>query len=157
MEENTILARVASAFVAFRDKEQTLFQVGISERSITHHLARYIEIEFEDQGFNVDCEYNKSRGRPKQFDPSSSPGAAGLHKEYKRCRRRRNTANSGEAVTVYPDIIVHRRQLSDISDNLIAIEIKKRRRMDKCDRCKLRAFTSGIAVDFRYQYGLFLG
>lgn len=100
-----------------------------NERSISHRLAIYIETHFPS--WNVDCEYNRSHDDPKRLNiPSRDTSSDDLH-----------------ARTVYPDIIVHRR---NTDDNLLVVEIKKTTSIedDGYDLGKLRAFKSELGYEF---------
>lgn len=41
---------------SFYEKERYLLENNANERSLTHKLAEYLNLEFQD--FDVDCEYN---------------------------------------------------------------------------------------------------
>lgn len=117
--------------------ESDLFSVDANERSITHKLAEYLQAEFK--GWNVDCEYNR-RGLITKKVRSIVFGEI--------------NPDDTEAKTVFPDIIVHRR---DRKDNLLVIEVKKvGTRTDSIERDldKLRGFCR--EETFLYKYGLFL-
>jgi len=120
----------------YRDDPE-LLEVDANERSITHKLAEYLQLEFP--GWNVDCEYNR----------------LGDENERKRLVIKdieRPTVEDTEAKTVFPDIIVHHRKKPE---NLLVMEVKKGKgEADTKDIVKLRAFTK--VPKYRYHYGLFL-
>jgi hypothetical protein len=106
MEPEEIHLRFAIAWTAFQQAEQDLIRVNPSERSLTHRLAVHLEAQF--RGWAVDCEYNRVGHRPKEI-VNHAPDMV-------------NT-DSEDAVTVFPDIIVHRR--GEAGPNLLVIEAKK--------------------------------
>jgi len=77
-----------------------------SERSLTHRLAIHLQPYFP--GWDVDCEYNRVDG--------------GLPKRVVMGAPENTSTSSEDAVTVFPDIIVHHR---GTRDNLLVIEAKK--------------------------------
>lgn len=136
---------VTSAFLKVCIFDQHLLDVVANERSVTHRLAVYIELEIaaslKYKKFHVDCEYNRSNNEPKR-----------LH-DFKR-----NIASDDtKGVTVYPDLIVHER---GTKNNLIVIETKLDRyglSCDEdsactCDRCKLRVYKN----ELEYKYAFFI-
>lgn len=126
--------RLITAVCQLYRHDQELLAVDANERSLTHKLAEHLQDEFP--GWHVDCEYNRHGHEPKRL-PVSSPC---VH------------ADDTEAMTVFPDVIVHRRQTDQ---NLFVIEVKKTHgQADTRDIEKLEGFTVG--GDYRYQYGVFL-
>ena len=135
MTEKEIRNRVKRAIKQLFQNEGTLFYVDANERSLTHKLAEYLQREFSD--FNVDCEYNR-RGTEVKRLPMNGMSCS---------------PDDQDAVTVYPDIIIHKR---GIQDNLLVIEVKKSNsgRSNSFDKKKLCYFTSDR--DYLYRFGLFL-
>lgn len=82
-----------------------LLRVDSSERSISHRLA--IHLMHEVPGYDIDCEYNRDGFDVKRL----------------LLAQRKVTDDDIEAVTVFPDIIIHRRGTKE--HNLLAIEMKK--------------------------------
>jgi hypothetical protein len=117
-------------------EDRTLLDRDVNERSVSHKLAEYLQRSFRH--WHVDCEYNRNHDMTKRLKWS----------------REEEPVNSRKASTVYPDIIVHRR---DTDDNLLVVEIKKVEnsspQSDERDRDKLRAF---VGRPYDYQHGLFL-
>lgn len=109
----------------------TLLDLDVSERSLTHHLARYIQ-EFlpKDLNLNVDVEYNRHLDQIKRLDLPP----------------RRATDRDIQATTVFPDIIVHKRNSDE--ENLLVIEVKKTNGDLEYDHKKLCAFREQLG----YQY-----
>ena len=87
-----------------------LLECDANERSITHKLAEHLQRELPE--WDVDCEYNRDGHEPKR-----------LHLPV------RNDVSSDDtkARTVFPDVIVHRR---NSNENYIAIEAKKANNAD---------------------------
>ncbi|MDW7760676.1 MAG: hypothetical protein SCM96_08565 [Acidobacteriota bacterium] len=112
--------------------DEELFDVNINERSISHKLAEYLQQEFT--GWNVDCEYNRKMKDRKTLNVSFNDVKD----------------DDIEAKTVFPDIIVHRRQTHK---NLLVIEIKKKGMSINKDKTKLEAFTGR---EYDYCFGLLL-
>ena len=108
-----------------------LLERRVSERSVSHKLAEYLQQQFPD--WNVDCEYNLKGLGTKQLE--------GIQE----CDEQKKTDR------VLPDIIVHRR---NTDDNLLVIEVKHQND-DLCDLKKLELFTSPSG-QFRYKFGLFI-
>lgn len=123
--------RVCRVVERLWEHDKHLLDVDASERSITHHLAIYLQQEF--QGWDVDIEYNRDG-----YD-------------IKRLRDLRDVPSDA----VYPDIIVHRRGTND--DNLLVIEVKKRDSRHGFDETKLGEFTKSLTEDgLGYRWGLHL-
>lgn len=119
------------------EHDSFLLKENVNERSITHKLAEYLQDEFKD--WNVDCEYNRM--------------VNGVSNEPKRMifPVEDIKSNDTEAKTVFPDIIIHKRNRRK---NLLVIEVKKmfRNRIDReFDELKLKTFTGS---QFEYSFGL---
>jgi hypothetical protein len=132
-EQDVVEAKVKRALGKLFTHDLFLLQSDVNERSLSHKLAEYLQSEFED--WNVDCEYNR-RG----FDPKR------LNLGVEQVR-----TDDTQGRTVYPDIVVHRR---NSEDSLLVIEIKKSTNRDdgESDRDKLRAFKAQLG----YRYALFI-
>jgi len=127
--------RVEVALDIFRENDLFLLENNLNERSISHKFAVYLGSLFKE--WDVDCEYNRDHYKVKTVD---------LPVE--------NTkSDDTKAKTVFPDIIIHRR---NENDNLLAIEIKKSNNLTpqfkKFDLDKLGAYQT----DLRYKYTLFI-
>lgn len=110
-----------------------LLNFDVNERSISHRFAKYLEPHFP--GWNVDCEYNRNYAEIKSMQLPS-----------------RNVAiDDITARTVFPDIIVHKR---NTDENLLVIEMKKtgNREGDDFDRKKLSAYKEQL----RYKYAILI-
>ncbi|HOJ70255.1 MAG TPA: hypothetical protein PK864_04055 [Syntrophorhabdaceae bacterium] len=131
-----IKKRIIDAIVALYRYDHELIDKNANERSITHKLAEHLQKEFPY--WHVDCEYNRFGSKPKRIHQISN-GAPATDPE------------AIEAVTVFPDIIVHRR---GTNQNLLVIEVKKTGEDTEWDRKKLEAFIQD--QDYCYKYGLLL-
>lgn len=102
-----------------------LLKNNVNERSISHCLAVYMKAQF--RGWDVDCEYNRNHYDPKRLD----------------LKRRKASDDDLDAVTVFPDIIVHHR---GTDDNLLVVEVKKSTsgETEHYDIEKLKAFKTQI-------------
>jgi hypothetical protein len=130
--------KVDSALSMFMEKDRFLLEKDVHERSITHKLAIYFQKEFTD--WDVDCEYNRDGHQTKRLNVDS--------------RTMRVAPNDTDAVTVFPDIIVHHRGKGGEDNNLLVIEVKKTTNPhpDSFDRHKLQVFKDELG----YTYALFL-
>ncbi|SRR5258706_15458447 len=124
---------VLQALVALLAEDAYLLEVDANERSVVHRLALHLQAGFPN--LHVDCEYNRDGIDPKRIqhfylDPDSE---------------------DTEAKTIFPDIIVHRR---NTEDNYLVIEIKKttNRVSRDVDRGKLRGYKG----DLGYRFALFV-
>lgn len=124
-----IECRVWRAIEKLREYDKHLLDTDANERSITHHLANYLQQEFER--WNVDVEYNRD-GR-----------------DIKRLSNLLNVSSDA----VYPDIVIHRR---GTNENLLVIEVKKRGGGNGLDEKKLIEFTKPPKDGLGYRWGLHL-
>lgn len=124
-----ISRKVHNALDILFQYDTRLLEINVHERSISHKLAEYIQVEFPC--WNVDCEYNRTNYDPKTLK--------GIKKD-----------KNNKTGRVYPDIIVHKRMRMK---NLLAIEIKKTKHNPK-DEKKLKSFTG---PEYNYNFGLFIG
>lgn len=121
--------KIVRAIVRFQVRDLTLLEVDGNERSLTHRLGMYLQDEFAE--WDVDCEYNRNGVRPKRL----------------KSIRERSDDNGG--VTVYPDIIIHRR---GVGKNLLVVEVKKGNSSSLKDCDKLAAYKCELG----YTFGVFL-
>ena|SRR2546428_6953981 len=121
MDREEVQRTISSALDELLKRDSYLLASNVNERSISHRFAVYLEARFP--GWDVDCEYNRSHDYVKRLQLES----------------RHATDHDLEAVTVFPDIIVHHRS-TDV--NLLVIEMKKStsRESEDYDMKKLRAF-----------------
>jgi len=128
----TIVKLVVHSMEKLKKYDADLLDINVNERSISHKLAEYLQLEFPE--WNVDCEYNRKMLNRKTLNVSYTD----------------ITDEDIEAKTIYPDIIVHHR-LTD--DNLLVIEMKKNGIDTSKDEIKLKAFTGR---EYDYHFGLLL-
>ena len=99
--------------------------LDITERALSHHLARYMS-ELVPDTLSVDVEYNRHFSNPKRL---TLPPRRALDRELR-------------ATTVFPDIIVHKRNTDEA--NLLVLELKKPGEDQAYDNLKLRAFRAEL-------------
>ena len=129
MKLEDLQEKIGKAIAMLYEMDYFLIDNDISEWSIAHRLAVYIEQLFP--GWDVDCEYNRQENEP--------------------VIKKRATGKN-----VRPDIIIHHRGEIDPEHNLLVIELKKEDTDE--DFLKVCEYTSDPAGDrsFKYQYGLIL-
>lgn len=137
MDEAEVAVRLNAALKCLCERDLHLLNVDASERSMTHRLAVHLIEQFPDH--DIDCEYNRDGFDVKRLELAE----------------RAAKDDDVEAVTVFPDIVVHRRGHND--DNLLVIEVKKRGSKISADYDleKLRAFKAGLA--YRHAVHLTIG
>ncbi|WP_454677202.1 hypothetical protein [Achromobacter marplatensis] len=125
-----IVARALSELLV---NDPDLLSIDANERSITFRFAMYLQQYFT--GWTVDCEYNRDGVEPKRL------GHLELYPD----------SEDDEAKTVFPDVIVHRRQTKE---NLLVLEFKKSTsRVDRqIDLRKLRGYKQQLG----YEHALFV-
>lgn len=131
MNFKKVKSHVEIALNILLEQDRFLLVSNVNERTISHKLAEYLQKEFS--GWNVDCEYNRKFEKIKKLQPE------GIE------------SNDTDAKTVYPDIIIHRR---NTENNLLIIEIKKNASGsgEREDKEKIMCFMS----EYHYKYGLFI-
>jgi hypothetical protein len=114
-----------------------LLKENANERSITHKLAEYLQQEFKD--LDVDCEYNRMWNDLK------------IDKKIIQLEEDMASVYDTDAKTVFPDIIVHKRENKD---NLLVVEVKKSNNTSNklMDKVKLETFT--YSDHFNYLFGV---
>ena len=114
-------------------KEKYLFDNNSCERNLVFHFSYYfrklIEQDVKYGDYSVDCDYSNNIFAVKKIDF--------LDGNY----------------LIMPDFIFHKRG-SNFS-NLLAIEFKKRKRVDERDFYKLMKLTDGNYL-YKYKLGLFI-
>jgi hypothetical protein len=146
METTEFERRLAKALNKLYDVDKELLdeQFNINERTVTHRLALHLTPCFSE--YDVDCEYNRMIEKngiftegdfwAKTLALSPPPGSS---------------AGDDEAITVYPDIIIHKRKTGK---NLAVIEIKMKWKNGKkdFDLIKLKAYHE----ELNYQFAIYL-
>jgi len=130
-QEQLVKGAVDASTQAVWDHDKHLLATDASERSLTHQLAIYLSHHFTN--YQVDCEYNRDGFSVKRL---------ALHE------RTGIQDDSVDAVTVFPDVIVHRRGHND--HNLLVVELKKASSYisDDYDLLKLNAFKRDLGYQF---------
>jgi len=134
VEEQIIKNKIACAINFLRERDNFLAERDLSEWSISHRLAVYLECLFPE--YNVDCEYNKRVDIPSNVsDPKK--------------------INLENVRAIRPDIIIHRRGFQN--HNLLVIQIKKKKNKRGVDKDKesLKELTKEDGP-YRFSYGLFV-
>jgi hypothetical protein len=129
-------ALVQAAIDSLVAREPELVDLDVTERTLSHHLARYMS-ELVESPLSVDCEYNRHFGDPKRLN---LPPRKALDREIR-------------ATTVFPDIIVHQRNTN--ARNLVVLELKKPGEDTAYDERKLHAFRNELG--YRHTAHVILG
>jgi hypothetical protein len=149
---DTVINYVEAAVETLFEKDKPLLVNDSNERSITHRLAIYLEQEIKDlePNYVVDVEYNRVTETNGPTD--SIKKRVSYHELTASCRGRKIEDDDTDAQTVFPDVIVHKRNSSD--HNLVVIEVKKTSSTESgdCDKEKIVRFRK----DLGYKYGIFL-
>lgn len=154
MNDNEIIIKIKKALDKLITEDQWLLDHDLSEQSISHKLAVYIQENFTD--YNVDCEYNGNvddgGGRKHINLIYEELNKMGLLKESE-------TDLDSELVrrAVLPDIIVHIRGSNQ--HNLCIVEVKKSTSTvsQDYDYLKVHAYT-GLKYEntLLYQLGILI-
>jgi hypothetical protein len=125
-EISTLVEKALDSLVA---EQPALLDLDVTERALSHFLALYI-MQQVDSSYSVDVEYNRHHDDPKRLNLNP------------------RTASDREiqAITVFPDIIVHKRNSDD--QNLLVVEMKKPCGDLEYDRRKLEAFRRELGYQF---------
>ena len=121
-----------------------LIKKNVNERSMTHKLAEYLQLEFPE--YHVDCEYNMMKKE------SNMNGEDYISKKLDLPKKETDSYDT-KATTVYPDIIIHRR--GNNKNNLLVIEAKKEKSDEnkgEFDIIKINAYIDELG----YKHGIFL-
>jgi hypothetical protein len=129
MDRAEISAAVEKALDKLIAEQPALLDLDVTERALSHHLALYIS-QLVPAEYDVDVEYNRHGVDPKRLE---LPPRDALDRELR-------------ATTVFPDILVHKRNTD--GHNLLVLEMKKPGEDRTYDELKLRAFRR----ELRYQY-----
>jgi hypothetical protein len=116
------------------------------ERSITHRLAIHLGTVFYE--WDVDVEYNRNLGDIKRIEIITTKLINMI--------RNKNEIVSGEK-SVYPDIIVHKR---NTNKNYLVIEVKKAHateELDRYDKEKLKAYLIDDTLQYKFAAFIKLG
>jgi hypothetical protein len=159
MEISVIKTKIEKALKCLVDNDAPLLIYDANERSITHMLAIYLWLEFNQCEYDVDCEYNRNiaeKDEKSTFDRNRRTTEYKKRifrgKEFEKYKCTSSCDTNG--TTVFPDIIIHKRCSND---NLIAIEVKKTTSEEKkevFDRKKLIEYRTYSKL--KYNYSLFI-
>jgi hypothetical protein len=136
MQEAKVKEAVERAIDLLKNEQGYLIMIDATERAISHYLALYLMKAFSPD-YDVDVEYNRDGYDPKRLDiePLNS------------------SSDETRAVTVYPDVIVHKRGTND--QNLLVLEMKKREGDLAYDKRKLQAFRRELG--YKYAAHIIIG
>lgn len=112
--KNKIEEKIKKALNEFcsNDRDKLLLEYGANERSITHRFAVCLAGQFPE--YDIDCEYNRMLIDETDFSEF-------LKKQI--CLSFKKVESSDDkGITVYPDIIIHKRDSKE--SNLLVIECK---------------------------------
>jgi hypothetical protein len=168
MDNKEILEKINNSVRSFLKSDSYLLVHNVNERSITHKLAEHLQSEFTD--YHVDCEYNKNateNDHEKDDDKKIDKWENEIKKIFKNqdknqdaTTKKMNKETANTVVSVYPDIIIHKRG-SD--NNLCILEVKKSTNTNTrlYDEFKLKCYTENKNDSesfrfLRYQLGLFI-
>jgi hypothetical protein len=147
--QDDLANRLRKAIQSLLKEDRDLFDFAVNERTVTQRLAAKLEEQFSDLGLGLkaDCEYNRMwiEGSGENLTKSYQAITFGIPR-----------IDDIDAVTVFPDIIVHLRGKQFI--NILVIEAKRNAPVDSVpenDRIKLHEFTKPDG-DFRYPWGVYL-
>ncbi|MCC7375179.1 MAG: hypothetical protein IT581_11045 [Verrucomicrobiales bacterium] len=141
--EASIDGHLNKALKKLTTHDNALFNNDVNERSLSFRLALYLVGEFPD--FDVDCEYNRHHNEDDHCKRLRDPGLKALAKP------RKDPLSDDEGLTVYPDIIIHRR---GTDHNLLVLEIKKTSSSinSKFDIAKLKSYRK----ELKYRFAKFI-
>lgn len=156
MDKIDIIEKLEIAIEMFFSNDAWLLEKDLSERSITHKLAEYLQPLFLN--YNVDCEYNGNvergeGGRKRISILKQDLEGKGLLKDKEISEIDTDYADR----SVFPDIIVHKRGTNDY--NLCIVEVKKSTSTvsSEYDEIKLKAYTTdSYGNDLKYSIGVFI-
>lgn len=129
MDKQEIIEKLKGALEELKTKHGFLVNENTNERSITHMFASILQSIFTD--YHVDCEYNRMTN---EDGDQITKRIYGNPEELV-------SVNDLDAKTVYPDIVIHRRE--DSEHNLLVIEAKKSNNNDReTDYEKLKTYMN---------------
>ncbi|WP_052330122.1 hypothetical protein [Thermicanus aegyptius] len=164
--KETIELKVKKAVYKLLKEDLYLLQNDLHERTISHKLAYYLQAEFPN--LHVDCEYNKNIDEDnnpkkirvqKELEAEFNNFKEELGKNFLKSKYQEMINNVlYSVISVYPDIIVHRRNESE--NNLLIIEVKKKgqnSRNTDYDEKKLICYTDPKNPNkLKYKYGVLI-
>lgn len=161
MEIEEINKKLEIAIEALFSNDSWLLERDLSERSISHKLAEYLQSLFLE--YNVDCEYNGDIDRENQNEIQLGRKRISTLRnnlaKYNLLSKKEVDAEIEKDLIerlVYPDIIIHKRGTNDF--NLCIIEIKKSTSQVSYnyDQIKLCSYTTNDYGNLNYKVGYFV-
>ena len=149
MKIEEIKKKVEYSMSILREKDQDLLDVDVNERSITHKLGEYLQKQFLE--YNVDCEYNRYEDTTKRIR-SIKNRSLDISK-LEKCQIEELIWEDKNALTIYPDIIIHKRKSPH--KNLLVIEVKKSSNETDED-FDVEKIKELMEIPYKYKFGLFL-
>lgn len=155
MRKEEIILKIKKAITKLYDEDGWLIEKDLSEQSISHRLAIYVQENFAE--YNVDCEYN---GDGENIYNRKRIEIVKQTLREKRLLREKEELDVEKEFTeraVFPDIIIHMRGTNE--SNLCIIEIKKStsRVEFHYDEIKLKCYTSDESGNhLKYGLGVFI-
>lgn len=150
MNEALLKSRLFDAMKNFQMEDGFLLENGLHERTLTFRLGYHLNQVFKDDGYHVDCEYNRFEiGEEYVFKRLASKGVLAMYEELNEKKPK------NDYVSVYPDIIVHQR--GPTGTNLLVIEAKRAgssELRERFDREKLKAYKEELGL--AYSYAVFI-
>ncbi|MFC0427465.1 hypothetical protein [Chryseobacterium scophthalmum] len=157
MQDEFIIEKIENSLKSLIEKDYWLIEKDLSEQSICHKLALYIQNEFNGYDLDIDCEYNGDITRDNERKSisilKSELKALKLLKEKEENDLEKEYTNRA----VFPDIIIHKR--GSLKYNLCIIEVKKSSSNIPFvyDDLKLKSYTSeDYDNNLDYQIGVFV-
>ena len=149
MDIDEIKEKVEYCMQTLREKDEDLIEIDVNERTITHKLAEYLQNQFTD--YNVDCEYNRYEDNTKKL--RSIKNRSLDLSNYKKYQIEQFIWEDKDALTIYPDIIIHERKSP--YNNLLVIEVKKSSNNISKD-LDIKKIEELMNPPYNYNFGLFL-
>lgn len=140
-----ISARLRKAISILQERDAIFLdsQFNISERAVTHRLGMYLAELFPDE--DVDCEYNRQYNEDTDEYIAKNVDLPKIENGI--------TLKDTVAKTVYPDIIIHRRQRDR---NILVIEVKMQWKSDKVDFDHIKAEAYKRRLGYKFSVVLVL-
>ncbi|KKN46909.1 hypothetical protein LCGC14_0668140 [marine sediment metagenome] len=149
MDIDVIKDKIEYCLQILREKDQDLLDIEVNERTITHKLAEYIQDQFPN--YDVDCEYNRYEKDTKRIR-SIKNRSLDITK-LKKYQIEKLIWEDKKALTIYPDIIIHKRKSPN--NNLLIIEVKKSSN-NKGEDFDIKKIEELMEPPYKYKFGLFL-
>jgi len=153
MEFQILKEKLSACILRFCLDQAKLLIIDVQEQSITNALSKYLEVDFNELGLDINVDFNKRIVEDVYIKKQLDFLVGELHHSKMRGGEFINEAYYRKAVL--PDIIFH--DIKTSANNFLVIEIKKSTNKNKQDRdfdiLKLQVFTRD---DLSYQFGAFI-